>query len=44
LQDPDEKALYKWLARWETRHLDFLTKIDKELTEAIWHGNSYWLF
>ncbi|MCK7507656.1 MAG: hypothetical protein MZV70_28840 [Desulfobacterales bacterium] len=25
-QDPDEKALYDWLAKWETAHLDFLAE------------------
>lgn len=43
-QDPDEKAFYGWLAQWETGHLNFLAKIDKELTEAIWYDNSYWPF
>ncbi len=43
-QDPDEKALYQWLAQWETGHLDFLARIDKELTEEIWHDNRFWPF
>jgi rubrerythrin len=43
-QDPDEKSFYDWLAQWETRHLNFLAKIDRELTEAIWYDNSYWPF
>jgi rubrerythrin len=43
-QDPDEKALYDWLAKWETAHLNFLSKIDKELTEEIWHDNRFWPF
>lgn len=43
-QDPDEKALYQWLAEWETQHLDFLARIDRELTEAIWHDNQFWPF
>jgi rubrerythrin len=43
-QDPDEKALYNWLARWETGHLNFLSKLDKELTETIWHDNHFWPF
>lgn len=43
-QDPDEKALYGWLAQWETAHLDFLAKLDRELTEAIWHDNRFWPF
>jgi rubrerythrin len=43
-QDPDEKALYGWLAKWEAAHLDFLAKLDRELTEAIWHDNRFWPF
>ena len=43
-QDPDEKALYEWLAKWETAHLNFLAKLDRELTEAIWHDNQFWPF
>jgi rubrerythrin len=43
-QDPDEKSLYQWLARWETEHLNFLAKIDKELTEEIWNDNRFWPF
>ena len=43
-EDPNEKALYAWLARWETQHLDFLAEIDKALTEQIWYDNSFWPF
>jgi len=43
-QDPNEKALYKWLAKWETQHLNFLAEIDKELTEQIWHDSNFWPF
>jgi len=43
-QDPDEKALYQWLAEWEGKHLSFLAKIDRELTEDIWHDNQFWPF
>ena len=43
-QDPNEKALYKWLADWEKQHLDFLAAIDKELTEQIWYDNNFWPF
>ena len=43
-QDPDEKALYDGLAKWETAHLNFLAKLDKELTEEIWHDNRFWPF
>ena len=42
--DPEEKALYEWLAEWETRHLESLAAIDKEVTEAIWNDNSFWPF
>ena len=42
--DPNEKALYHWLADWEKQHLHFLSDIDKELTEQIWHDNSFWPF
>jgi rubrerythrin len=42
--DPNEKALYQWLADWEKQHLRFLSEIDKEVTEQIWHDNSFWPF
>jgi rubrerythrin len=40
--DPQEKAVYQWLAGWESRHLDMLSRLDRELTEAIWNDNSFW--
>lgn len=43
-QDPNEKTLYKWLAEWEMQHLNFLSAIDKELTEQIWYDNNFWPF
>ena len=43
-EDPNEKALYEWLAKWETEHLNFLAEIDKELTEQIWYDSSFWPF
>ena len=43
-EDPEERALYKWLAEWETEHLEYLAKIDKEITETVWHDNSFWPF
>ena len=43
-QDPNEKALYEWLTRWEAQHLRFLSEIDKELTEQIWYDNNFWPF
>ena len=42
--DPDEKALYQWLAEWESQHLEMLAKIDREVTETIWNDNSFWPF
>ena len=42
--DPNEKALYRWLAEWEMQHLNFLAEIDKELTEQVWHDNNFWPF
>ena len=42
--DPDEKALYQWLAKWETQHLNFLADIDRELTEDIWYDQNFWPF
>ena len=42
--DPNEKALYKWLAAWERQHLNFLAEIDKELTEEVWYDNNFWPF
>jgi rubrerythrin len=41
-EDPQEKAVYKWLAGWESRHLDLLSRLDRELTEAVWNDNGFW--
>lgn len=43
-EDPEEKALYDWLSRWEQSHLAFLSDIDREITERIWHDNNFWAF
>jgi rubrerythrin len=43
-EDAQEAACYGWLARWETTHLDFLSKIDREVTEQIWYDNQFWPF
>ncbi len=43
-EDPNEKALYGWLADWEKQHLDTLAEINREVTEQIWHDNSFWPF
>ncbi|MBI5579893.1 MAG: ferritin family protein [Deltaproteobacteria bacterium] len=43
-QDATEKSFYEWLAKWETEHLNFLSRLDKEITEAIWYDNAFWPF
>jgi len=40
--DPDEKALYEWLASWEKEHLEFLAKVDRAVVEAVWNDNHFW--
>ena len=40
--DPNEKALYDWLAKWETQHLHFLADIDSELRDSVWNDNNFW--
>ena len=40
--DPNEKALYNWLAKWETQHLNFLADIDRDLMEDIWYDQNFW--
>ncbi len=42
--DSEEQALYQWLADWEKTHLDYLARIDRELTEEIWFDNQFWRF
>ena len=42
--DPDEKAVYEWLAQWERGHLRLLEKLERELTEKVWHDNQFWPF
>ncbi|MBW1607882.1 MAG: ferritin family protein [Deltaproteobacteria bacterium] len=42
--DPEAKALYEWLARWEREHLGLLLDIDKALREKIWFDNQFWPF
>jgi len=42
--DPEEKALFQWLADWEGEHLGLLTRIDRALTESIWNDNQFWPF
>ena len=43
-EDPEEKKLYAWLAKWETEHLEFLAAIDAELRERVWNDSGFWPF
>jgi len=42
--DPEAKALYEWLSRWEREHLGLLLDIDKALRKKIWFDNQFWPF
>jgi rubrerythrin len=42
--DPNEKALYQWLADWEKGHLKVLSDMDNDLKERIWNDNQFWPF
>lgn len=42
--DPEAKALFEWLTRWEREHLGLLLDIDKTLKEKIWFDNKFWPF
>ncbi len=42
--DPEAKALYEWLTRWEREHLNLLLDIDRDVREKIWFDNSFWRF
>lgn len=42
--DPNEKELYDWLANWEKGHHKLLLDLNKQLTEKVWHDNSFWPF
>ena len=40
-ENPEEKALYEWLAEWERSHLKMLADIDRDITEQIWSDNQF---
>jgi rubrerythrin len=42
--DPEAKALYAWLSRWEREHLNALLDIDKAVKDKIWFDNKFWPF
>ena len=43
-EEADEKALYSWLADWESHHYSFLADMDRALTEKVWFDNNFWPF
>lgn len=43
-EDPEEKAIYAWLANWEKQHTKMLLDIDRALVEDIWFDNQFWSF
>jgi rubrerythrin len=42
--DPNEKALYDWLANWEKGHHKMLLELNRQLTEKVWYDNNFWPF
>ncbi|HOE05406.1 MAG TPA: ferritin family protein [Bacteroidales bacterium] len=42
--DPEEKALFHWLADWEGSHYELLLKLDNDLKDQIWADNQFWPF
>ncbi len=42
--DINEKAMYKWLADWESGHHKILYDLNEALKESIWYDNQFWPF
>jgi len=42
--DPNEKALYEMLYKWEMGHEKMLHEINNDLKEEIWNDNNFWPF
>ncbi len=40
--DPGLKALYGWLADWESGHMALFAELDREIREKVWYDNSFW--
>jgi len=40
--DPNEKALFRWLADWEHGHLTYLADLDRAIKKQIWHDRRFW--
>ncbi len=43
-KDKTEKAVYRWLEKWEASHLEMLSRLDQELKEKIWNDAAFWPF
>ena len=43
-EDPNEKDIYNWLAKWEKSHHKILHELNEELKMKIWHDNYFWPF
>ncbi|MDD9303180.1 MAG: ferritin family protein [Desulfobacter sp.] len=43
-KDPEEIALYQWLAAWEKTHLKKLISLQEYLMDQIWEDRSFWPF
>ena len=41
-ESKEDKALYKWLAEWETQHMELMAGLDEDLREKIWFDNQFW--
>ena len=42
--DPNEKELFLWLAKWEQGHHKVLNDLNEELKQSIWFDNQFWPF
>ncbi len=40
--DKAEQDLYRWLAEWETGHLNALMGMEEDLRQRIWHDQNFW--
>jgi rubrerythrin len=40
--DAMEKKLFEWLSNWEKTHLQFLSEVDRELQQSVWHDSNFW--
>ncbi len=40
--DEKEKELYRWLADWESRHLNALMAMEEDLRQRVWNDQHFW--